>query len=134
MFWSQLKLNTLLISPAWLLTAEGYLLLLSSLLLRLSDSQLQCFVLFFPLPSFLQPAAHLDVIISPAISSITIPSPGGQRSAGAQPSEASAGNSRAHRAGELPALPAEGGGAGGGARGDAGRTQPQQRAGQGHGR
>lgn len=90
-----------------------------------------------PLPSRLQPAGHPDVSISPAIStlrSIFDLSAGGQRSAGAQPGETSAGNSRAHRVGELPSVPAEGGGAGGGARGDTGRTQPEQCAGQGHGR
>lgn len=59
-------------------------------------------------------------------------SAGGQRGPGAQPGQTSAGDSGAHRAGELPPVAAEGGGAGGGARGDAGRAQPQQRAGQGH--
>ena len=73
-----------------------------------------------PLPSaFFQPA----LCVAPF-------SPGGQRPAGARPPQASARDPGAHRAGELPAVPAEGGGAGGGAGGDSGRAQPQQRAGQ----
>lgn len=61
-------------------------------------------------------------------------SAGSQRPARAQPGQASAGDAGAHRAGELPSVPAEGGGAGGGSGGDTGGAQPQQRAGQGHGR
>uniref|UniRef100_A0A3P9GZP0 LIM zinc-binding domain-containing protein n=1 Tax=Oryzias latipes TaxID=8090 RepID=A0A3P9GZP0_ORYLA len=44
----------------------------------------------------------------------------GQRPPGAQFGQKAARNAGAHRAGELPTVPAAGGGAGGGARGDAG--------------
>lgn len=104
--------------------------------MHIPDSPIYFLFSFCPLPSNLLP--NPDVTTTPAVSktlrSVFNPSTGGQRPAGAQPSQTSAGDSRAHRAGELPSVLAEGGGAGGGARGDAGRTQPQQCAGQGHGR
>lgn len=77
--------------------------------------------------------SHTVVLLSPLRSTRNwVLSAGGQRGPGAQPGQTSAGDPGAHRAGELPPVAAEGGGAGGSSRGDAGRAQPQQRAGQGH--
>lgn len=92
--------------------------------------------LFFNLCLFVCPRLRLRPRRLPLMSlcSLFRLSAGSQRPARAQPGQASARDAGAHRAGELPSVPAEGGGAGGGARGDAGGAQPQQRAGQGHGR